>query len=234
MTSHASTAATTGNKRRKVFALAAAGAVLGIGATATLAAWTDTEWVFGGNGSGGPGIGTSTFEVQQNTTVPLDGAAWVSEDANPGGEITFGAAALALAPGDSVYAPVALRTSATSLAGDVLLQPAVAAAGVTVNDPGGLLTDALDVRVVTSATAFTCDATAFSGAPGAPTLIADGPLASTGGSVSQALAAASGSTQFYCFEVTLPDPLVPAPGSTVDDYMGRTVAPAWVFDGETL
>ena len=53
--------------RRKVMAVAAAGLVLGVGASVTLAAWTDTEWVFGGNGAGGPGVGTSTFEVQQST-----------------------------------------------------------------------------------------------------------------------------------------------------------------------
>jgi predicted ribosomally synthesized peptide with SipW-like signal peptide len=217
-----------------VFALATAGAVLGIGATATLAAWTDTEWVFGGDGAGGPGIGTSTFEVQQNTVAPFDDDGdFVSEDDNPGGEISFGIDALSLSPGSSVYAAMALRTSDSSDAGDVLLQSAVAAAGITTNDPDGLLQDALTVRVATDDALFSCDATAFSGAPGAPTVIADGPLSTTGGSAEQALAAQAGSTQFYCFEVSLPDPLVPAPGFTTDDYMGLTFAPAWVFDGET-
>ncbi|WP_066039658.1 SipW-dependent-type signal peptide-containing protein [Herbiconiux solani] len=237
MTSHASTEKNSGGKggtRRKVFALAAAGAVLGIGATATLAAWTDSEWVFGGDGAGGPGIGTSTFEVQQNTVAPFNVPTdFVSEDTNPGGEITFGLDALDISPGDAVYSAMSLRTTATSLAGTVELQPAVPAAGIAVTDPDELLFDALEVRVATSATPIAvCDATAFSGAPGAPTVIADGPLGTTGGTATQALAAAAGGIQYYCFEVSLPDPFVPATGFTADDYMGLTAAPAWNFEGE--
>lgn len=235
MTSHRSaTVRSTGTTRRKVFALAAAGAVLGIGATATLAAWTDTEWVFGGDGTGGAGIGTSTFEVLQNTVAPFtDAADFVNEDGNPGGEITFGIDALALSPGDAVYAAVALQTSDSSLGGDVLLQPAVPADGITQNDPDGLLFGALDVRVATDDAAFTCDVAAFAGAPGGATVIADGALDGTGGSAEQALAAEAGSTQFYCFEVSLPDTLTPAAGFTLDDYMGLTFAPAWEFESET-
>jgi len=215
--------------RRKIFALAAGGAVLGLGVSATLAAWTDTEWVFGGNGTGGPGIGTSTFEVQQNTVPPFDTGTWTDEEENPGGEIVFSLGALALSPGDAAYAPVALRTSLTSVAGDVELQPAVPAAGVTVTDPDELLLAALAVRVVTDDVAFTCDATAFSGAPGAPEVIADGPLLTSGGTAAQSLLAEADSTQYYCFEVSLPDPFVPAAGSTVEDYMGLSAAPAWQF-----
>ncbi|MFB2555604.1 SipW-dependent-type signal peptide-containing protein [Herbiconiux liangxiaofengii] len=235
MTSHRSEASrSTGTARRKVFALAAGAAVLGIGATATLAAWTDTEWVFGGDGAGGAGIGTSTFEVLQNTVAPYtDPDDFVNDEANPGGEITFGLDALSLSPGDSVYAGVALQTSDTSLAGDVLLQAAVPAATIVQDDPDGLLYGALDVRVATDDAAFTCEVGAFSGAPGAPAVIADGALDSTGGSAEQALGAEAGSTQFYCFEVTLPDGLTPAPGFTLDDYMGLTFAPAWEFEAET-
>lgn len=219
--------------RRKVFAIAAGGAALGIGVSATLAAWTDTEWVFGGDGAGGPGIGTSTFSVQQNTVPPFAAGTWTDETDNPGGEIVFGPDALDLSPGDPVYAAVALRTSATSVAGDVELQPAVPAAGIVTTDPAGLLFAALEVRVVTDDAAYTCDPTAFSGAPGAPVLIADGPLASTGGSATQALAAGAGSTQYYCFEIELPDGFAPAPGTTIDDYMGLDVAPAWEFAAES-
>lgn len=222
--------------RRKVFAITAGAAALGLGVTATVAAWTDTEWVFGGDGAGGPGVGTSTFSVQQNTVAPFAAGTWTDESDNPGGEIVFentGIDATALTPGDSVYAQVALRTSATSVAGDVELQPAVPAAGIAVDDPAGLLFAALDVRVVTDDVSFTCDATAFSGAPGAPALIADGPLASTGGSAMQALAATAGSVQYYCFEVTLPDPVPVAGGATIDDYMGLSIAPAWEFQAES-
>lgn len=222
--------------RRKVFAITAGAAALGLGVTATVAAWTDTEWVFGGDGAGGPGVGTSSFSVQQNTVAPFGAGTWTDEADNPGGEIVFentGIDATALTPGDSVYAQVALRTSTTSVAGDVELQPAVPAAGIAADDPAGLLFAALDVRVVTDDAAFTCNASAFSGAPGAPALIADGPLATTGGSAMQALAAAAGSVQYYCFEVTLPDPVPLAGGTTIDDYMGLSIAPAWEFQAES-
>lgn len=213
-----------GLTRRKVFAIAAGCAAIGIGATATLAAWTDSEWVFGGDGSGGPGIGTSTFSVQQSTD---GGATFTDEPDNPGGEVVFTPDALDLTPGDSIYAGVALRTSADSVAGDVSLLPAVEAAGIVTDDPTGLLFDTLDVAIVTDDAPFTCNAAAF--APGSPaTLIGAGDLDSTGGSPSQALLAAGGSTQYYCFQILLPDPLPVTPGGA-DDFMGRTVAPAWEF-----
>jgi predicted ribosomally synthesized peptide with SipW-like signal peptide len=212
--------------KRKVFAIAAGCVALGIGATATLAAWTDSEWVFGGDGSGGPGVGTSTFSVQQSTD---GGATFTDEADNPGGEIVFAPDALALTPGDSIYAAVALRTADGSVAGDVELQPAVEAAGIAADDPDDLLFDALDLRVATDDAAFTCDASAFAG--GSPAaVIADGPLATTGGSTDQALLADEGSTQYYCFEITLPDPVPVAPPATsVEDYMGLSIAPAWEF-----
>lgn len=223
--------------RRKVFAIAAGGAALGLGVTATLAAWTDTEWVFGGDGTDGPGLGTSTFSVQQNTDPAVDAALWTDEVANPGGEIVFaaeGISATALTPGDSVYAAVALRTAPGSIAGDVELQPAVAAAGISVDDEDGLMFDALAVRVVTDdAPIAACDLSAFAGATGGPELIATGPLGSATATATQDLDADAGSVQYYCFEVTLPDPLVLAGGTTLDDYMGLSVAPAWEFQAES-
>ncbi len=219
--------------RRKVVAILAGGAALGLGVSASLAAWTDTEWIFGGDSTGGPGIGTSSFSVQQNTVAPFGAGTWTDEADNPGGEIVFGPDALSLTPGDAVFANVALRTSADSVEGDVTLAAAVPAAGIVTDDPAGLLFGALGVRVVTDDAAFTCDATAFSGAPGAPTLIADGALATTGGSTAQALAAAAGSVQYYCFEIELDAAFTPAPGSTTEDYQGLSIAPAWEFLGES-
>jgi len=55
-------------------------------------------------------------------------------------------------------------------------------------------------------------------------------VTASGGSASQHLDAAGGSTQHYCFEISLPDPLVPAGGHVVDDYMGLALVPAWKFD----
>lgn len=213
-------------------AILAGGAVLGLGATATLAAWTDTEWVFGGNGADA-GVGTSSFEVEQNVSAPFsdflsDGTttAWNQNETNPGNELTFGLSALSLTPGDSLYAPVALRTIAGAIAGDVTLQPAVAASGVSSTDPAQALWDALTVRVWASTTAQTCDATIV--ASGA-TLIVDGALASAGGQSAEVLMADRGNTQYYCFEVTLPRPTDPQEIIDIAGLQGRTVAPAWEF-----
>ena len=217
---------------RKVLAVGAGVAALGLGITATVAAWTDSEWVFGGNAAGdGPGIGTSTFEVQQNTDPAFAEGAWTDEEENPGGALTFGVEALSLTPGDSVYAPVALRTTSNSIGGAVTLQAAVEADGITANDPVGLLWDALELRVATDDAAFACDADAFTGGA---TVIADGDLSTEPvAAPAQTLLAASGSTQYYCFEITLPDPLPIAPGGNAEDYMGLTVAPAWQFEAES-
>lgn len=206
-------------RTRKVFALLSAGLVVGVGASLTLASWTDTEWVFGGL-DGDANVGTSAFEVQQSTIAPFGAGTWVDRESNPGGELVFTTGALALAPGESVYAPVALRTTADSLGGSVTLNAAVAAAGIIVNDTDGLLWAALQQRVVTDTAPFTCDATAF----GSRTPFAVGALGTAAATTAQtqALAAASGSTQFYCVEVTLPS-------GSPDTLQGRTVAPAWAF-----
>src|SRR5690349_6827064 len=91
-----------GTTKRKILAITAGFAAIGIGGAATLAAWTDSEWVFGENGAGGPGVGTSSFSVQQNTVAPFAAGTWTDEADNPGGEIVFGPDGLAITPGDSV------------------------------------------------------------------------------------------------------------------------------------
>jgi predicted ribosomally synthesized peptide with SipW-like signal peptide len=211
-------------------AIAAGGLVIGLATAATLAAWTDTEWVFGGNAAGDePGVGTSAFEVEQNVTAPFAAAGFVQDEENPGSPLTFGLDALSLSPGDSVYAPVALRTVDGSIGGTIDLQSAVAADGITVTDADGVLFGALELRVAVNATAVTCDAGAFT----ATSTIADGTLAAAEGNAAQALTADSGNTQYYCFELTLPDaPTLPT-GTTLDDLQGRTVAPAWEFAAES-
>ncbi|WP_254280989.1 acyl-CoA dehydrogenase [Frigoribacterium sp. VKM Ac-2836] len=212
---------------RKVAALAAGGALVVGGLGYTVAAWTDSEWVYAGDGAGGPGIGTGTFEVQQSVTSPYT-AGFADFEANPGQAMLFTPGAQTLSPGESVYAGVALRTTATTtVPADVQVRAAVPATGVAVADAGGTLFAALTVRVATvvvpaTGAAPTCTAAAFT----APTTIGTGPLASTGATGTQRLAAGSGTTQFYCFEVTLPQSAATAASSTLQ---GRTVAPAWEF-----
>lgn len=216
------------SRRTRVAALVAGGALVVGGVGYTLASWTDTEWVFGGNGTGGPGIGTSTFEVEQNVTGDL-ASGWTQAEDAPGQEMTFTLDAVALSPGDATYAGVRLRTVAGSIAGDVRMAEAEAAGGVTATDPGELLWQALQVRVAATAAGVPCGATAFT----TGTVIADGPLASTGATAAQALAANAGSEQTYCFEVSLPTtPSLPA-GVALDALQGRTAAPAWMFDARS-
>ncbi|TFD88924.1 SipW-dependent-type signal peptide-containing protein [Cryobacterium serini] len=212
--------------RGKIMAILAGGAVLGLGSTATLAAWTDTEWVFGGSGNDA-GVGTSSFEVEQNVVAPFATTAFVQDETNPGQALTFGLDALSLTPGDSVYAPVALRTVANSVAGDLTLEPAVPAAGVVVVDAGGNLWNDLTVRVWVSGTAFTCDASTVASA--SIVQIASGALGTSGGTAAQTLAAASANTQYYCFSVTLPEPINANAAREIAGLQGRTVAPAWEF-----
>ncbi|MGB3414964.1 MAG: acyl-CoA dehydrogenase, partial [Microbacteriaceae bacterium] len=178
-----------------------------------------SEWVWGGL-NGNANVGTSTFEVNQNTTLTTDPLAWTDKETNPGDPLLFSAGSLVMTPGDKIFAPVALQTTSTSIAGTAKLQAAVAAAApITQNDTGGLLWAAIDQRVVTSNTAFTCDATAFT----TLTPFAVGKLGvALESGAGRVLAAASGSTQYYCFELSLPS-------NAPDTLQGRTIAPAWEF-----
>lgn len=212
-------------------AILAGGLVLGVGGAATAAVWTDTEWVFAGNGAGtGPGVGTSTFEVVQNTDSPLFATAFDSEPANPGGALSFAPNALAMTPGDVVLASVALKTTPASIAGTLQLRQAVDAdplATPATDGPGDPLWTALHLSIGVSSTNVACTAASFTTPPAGFTVILtdqtglSGPGAIAG---TQALAAAGGTTQYYCFMVTLPL-------GASDTLQGHTVAPAWLFDG---
>jgi predicted ribosomally synthesized peptide with SipW-like signal peptide len=229
----------TSTKRQKTMAVLAAGLVLGLGATVTLAVWNDSEWVTGGvdNNADGtpdtPGVGTSIFEVEQNVSVPYadTDAAWASREANPGGALTFTAGALSLTPGDEVYAPVSLQTTATSVAATgIALSGAVAAsgAGLAAVDADGLLFSALQLRVVAATTTdaaspAACSVAAFGAGA---TYVVGGPALTAGlataGTFAPTLAAAGADKANYCFEISLPDT---APST----LQGRQVAPAWQF-----
>lgn len=219
-------------------AVLAAGLVLGLGATMTLAVWNDSEWVYGGADTDGdgivdvPGVGTSTFEVQQNTSTPYSDTAWIDAEVSPGGGLNFTLDALSLTPGDTVYAPVSLTTTATSVAvADLTLVGAVDSQPVATSaDPDGALLAALDLRVVArssvdAAVPAVCDGTAFvagatfvvgtADATTRPALEADGTAATT-------LAAAGADKADYCFEITLP-------AGSADTLQGLNVVPTWQF-----
>lgn len=213
--------------RRKILAIAAAGLVIGVGAAATLAAWNDNEWVVGGTGPDSPGIGTSQFEVSQNRDQsPTAGSTWSNHETEPvAGSLTFTIDPLALTPGDSIYAPVALQTTADSIAGTVTLQAPIESTAVTANDPTDILWGALQYSVKATETATDCDATTWAtfGTSVATAQDFDAALTAT----TQPVAADRGNIQYYCFQVTLP--AAPTGVTDLTTLQGLTVAPAWRF-----
>lgn len=218
---------------RKIAAIAAGALVVGLGATYTLASWNDTEWVWGGAAGNGPGVGTETFEVLQNTTnayVDLP-ANWVNRETKPGDPLRFSPGALSLTPGDQIFAPVALRSDANSLAATVQLSAAekVTTTPATV-DAGDLLWSAVlvDVYTATGATApSACTPAAFA-ATGWTQIVTNQPLSTaTAATGTQGVDANGASTQHYCFVLELPT-------GSPDTLQGRTIAPAWKFDSASV
>lgn len=221
---------TSSRRGRKIAAIAAGALAVGLGATYTLASWTDSEWVWGGAAGDAPGIGTSTFEVEQFTE-----GSWHDDESNPGGALDFTTAALALAPDDTVYAPVSLRTKIGSIGGEVTLTGAVAATGIAITDPDGELWDAVELTVHTSdeATAPACTAVEFDAVDWSSVAGLSGASLGASATAAQTLGAATtsvaGDPQHYCFVIHLPaNAQTIAEGDGVN-LMGRTIAPAWRF-----
>ncbi|MFT4298984.1 MAG: hypothetical protein QM597_05045 [Aeromicrobium sp.] len=224
------TRATRTRRRRKIAAIASAGLALGLAAVLSLAAWNDNEWVFGGVGpdGDGEGVGTSEFEVQQNaweTTPPSTSDTFADFESNPGDALIFDVDPTGLTPGTTIYAPVALATTADSVSGSLtLITPPVAASGETPDDTSNLLWDNLtySVRVTDdAATAANCR-TSFTTA--GTEIISGATFNETAAPGSQSLSAARGNVQYYCFAITLPD------NDTTQTLQGRLVFPAWRFN----
>jgi hypothetical protein len=198
-------------RAQKIAAIAAAGVVLLGGATVTsLAAWTDNEYVQGGVGDE-PGIGTSTFEVQQNTTG--DPGDWTDEESAPGGVIDFGVAADSLSPGTTIYGVVGLQTTAdTTVGGTLSLRGATS---------DGDLFDALTygARIVPSF--GECDEDGYGAS--VTGIQGDGASLADDGDNTFTLLAASGDTKWVCFAITLAD-------DADDSLQGQTSTPVWHFE----
>lgn len=227
--------------RRKIAAIAAGALVVGIGATYTLASWTDSEWVWGGATGDAPGVGTETFNVQQNASSPFTAGTFDDFEANPGDALTFSTGALSLTPGDTIYAPVALRTEADSLAGTVQLKGAVPAyqpgttTPVVVQDANGDLWRNIQVTVYTATGTTPPSACGPSfDSTGWDTIVAKAALG-TNASATQSLQANAASTQHYCFALTLNTTLATgSSASNINELQDRTIAPAWEFYSESV
>ncbi|HEY0215590.1 MAG TPA: SipW-dependent-type signal peptide-containing protein [Cellulomonas sp.] len=200
-------------------ALLAAGGVVGVGAAVTLAAWTDTEWVYGGTGDPDTPIGSSVFEVQQNV---YDGAGFVDRETQAGaGALDFTIASGTLSPGAVVYAPMQLRATAGSVGGTVVLTGAVAGTGTD-----AALFAVLRYQVRTGVAAASCDAAGMAGA-GAD-LVAAGSTLATAGTGTFTLppapdATTPGTPVDVCFAMTFPAT------STDPALQGLAAIPVWNF-----
>src|SRR5699024_10149752 len=179
-----------------------------------------------------PALRSVSSNLQQHAPSPYADTS-ADFEPNPGDELTSSPGALELSPGDSIYAPVALRTETDSVAGDITLQGAVAADGISVDDTDDYLWDAIEVTVYTADDATppgTCDDD-FDASDWGTALINAASL-NTDATSNQHLDANAGSTQHYCFELTLPE--TPTGDFTdVNELQGRTIAPAWEFAAES-
>jgi len=217
------TAQARSRRNKKIAALAAMGLIVASGATITsMAAWTDTEWVYGGAATE-DGVSASTFEVNQNVTAAAS-TGWTNDLASPGGKIDFSIAAQNLNPGDPVYGYVRLRTVVESLPGDVTLNPATLGAGGSTDLFAALRYGA---RIVASPAA--CTTAGF--AASTTTVVAPNTPLTTGSAVdafslTAGTATLPGTERTVCFQLVLPEP-------AADDLQGDSAQPIWNFTAES-
>lgn len=89
-----------GIRRRRILALVAGGAVIGIGAVVTLAVWNDSEFATGTFTAG-------DFDLQGS----INGTTFTSSTTGPGKTLTFTLNPSTLSPGAVVYAPFSVQTA---------------------------------------------------------------------------------------------------------------------------
>ncbi|PQZ52450.1 MULTISPECIES: SipW-dependent-type signal peptide-containing protein [unclassified Microbacterium] len=189
-------------RSRRLRAVLAGGLVFGIGVTATLAAWNDSEY------------GAASFTAGRFDIVgAIDGATF-SSHATTGAAATlnFVLAPTAMAPGNSTYALFSVKTANPSVAGTLQL---------TAGTPGGTgLATYLTYGVRTIA-GTTCNSTTYAAGTA---VVADGSALTAGGSATQVVTANGAAQVNYCFAVTLP---LTAPNAA----QGLTMTQTWQFLG---
>ncbi len=163
-------------------AILAGGLVLGVGAAVVLAAWNDSEF-----GSGAFTAGAFNLEGS------LDGAVYADHPtSDAAAPFTFAVNPENLAPGDTVYAPFAVRLDGST----------TSPATVTINSVATGANAANLTYALTTPGAFGCDASDA----GAPLVPAATPVTATPAGVTFPLATgagpAAGSEVNLCFKVT--------------------------------
>lgn len=188
----------------RVRAVLAGALVLGVGATMTLASWTDYE-----NATGS--FAASTFNTESSTVAGV----WASNTSTPGAALAFNATAMS--PSVLHYAWVNIRTTTASTVGGTIT--------LASSTTGGGLVPVLEYRAVrTASTTTTCDSTAFAGTPTYIAGSASTYLAVTtvpGSPVGSAITAPSGQLR-YCFEVRVE-------AGAANTYQGETGTVTWLF-----
>lgn len=214
-------------RARKIRAVLASGLVVGIGAAFTLAAWTDNEWVFGGAGPNDT-PGTKKYEMEQNTLAPSE---WKDQPNANGGRLDFTVKAANMLPGDTVYAPLQLRTKPGSEALAVTLAEARQATPTVEPTNSTELYSALRYRVWVGVNAENCTADGVKTGDGVKVLVADKdtgesvPLTTLGMApfnLPKGTNGAAGTPVNLCFAMTLP---ATAPST----LQGKNVMPVWRF-----
>ena len=123
-------------KSRKARAVLAGGVVLGIGASMTLAAWSDSEWATGTFSTGG-----FTFQGSTDGTTYADHAT-----SGTAASLAFTLTPEAMQPGDTVEAPFWIKTNGP-------------AAKVTLNAPQITTTNALSQALTVDVVDGACSST---------------------------------------------------------------------------
>ncbi|MCW4353473.1 SipW-dependent-type signal peptide-containing protein [Hoyosella sp. YIM 151337] len=209
MSSH-TTSPRTNRNRRKARAVLAGGIVLGIGAVVTLAAWNDSVWAEGE-------FATEAWNVQGS----VDGGSTWDEYATAGtaGQLQFTLDNLAMVPGDTVYAPFALRVGPdpSTLDASVVLNSAI------VQTPGDFSND-LRLTVSGASPTACADGNAGTTLPGWPS---NSPLTAAG--TTPITVSGSGTQYDLCFAVHLPLNSGPYTGG-----QQLTGSVQWKFDAESV
>ncbi len=188
----------------RLLAILAVGMLLGLGAVATMAAWSDSAFSTGS-------FGTNAFNIQGSVD---GGTTWAEMATAPGGTLPFAVNAASLTPGDTVYAPISLRIdpNAQNFGATVSLSGA--------NLTGGNLTTTLRYAAKSGVSAANCTSSGFA-ANGTALVAANTALSVGSGSTTFALAKDSTPVS-VCFAVTLPSS---ATASTQND----TATATWQF-----
>ncbi|MBE1514708.1 SipW-dependent-type signal peptide-containing protein [Nesterenkonia halotolerans] len=194
------------NRSRRLRALLAAGLVLGIGASTTLAAWNDNEYAQGS-------ITAASFALESNGGDSSGFSATTTETPK---SLVYDSNKDAMFPGRHTYALFQVRTAAGSVPGSVQFQGAAQTTGA-----------ADQYRyAVRHISGTTCNADVFSQSSGTGVVPASSPLG-TSSTTSQTLEANAGNTVNYCLRLTL---RTDAPNSA----QGTTVNPLWIVQGTSV